>query len=133
MKIDIRAGKRVLYKHQNKWCIGELIEGEARLTNKGLYLFILPEEFFGREPSYCHDAEINDIYFDAVELSELEKRNTEMFMTKEKYIEFVESEDFIAGIEHAWVSDGEYYYYPVNKFNKIWLEKQPFKYIIRGA
>ena len=54
------------------------------------------------------------------------------FCAKEEYIELIESEDFDRQSESAYVSDGEYGYYPVSKFTKNWLEKQPFDYIIRG-
>ena len=53
-------------------------------------------------------------------------------MTKEEYIEFLESDEFERTIEQAWVSDGEYYYYPVSKYSASWILKQPFDYVVRG-
>ena len=44
----------------------------------------------------------------------------------------IELDDFEKNLESAWVSDGEYYYYPVTKFNENWIRKQPFEYIMRG-
>ena len=134
MKLDIRAGKRVLYKHNKQWCIGLLTEAHnTKLTDKGLFLSVIPVEFRDQELDnipYLHDAELNDIFLDGIELTELEK-NSDMLMTKEAYEELIEDEDFMPSVETAYVSDGEYYYYPVSKYNKTWLEKQPFNYIMR--
>ena len=52
-------------------------------------------------------------------------------MNKEQYIQWIESEEFERNLEHAYVSDGEYVYYPVSKYNKTWIEKQPFEFIVR--
>lgn len=135
MRLDIRAGKRVLYKHNKQWCVGFLTEAHnTKLTDKGLFLSIVPIEFKDQDWNnvpYLHDAELNDIFFDCEELTELEKNDPDMFMTKEAYADFVESEDFFATTEIAYVSDGEYYYYPINKYNRTWLNKQPFDYVIR--
>ena len=136
MKLDIRAGKRVLYKHKKQWCVGRLANLRPEINTKGLFLFIVPQEFI-QEPDeenipYVHDAEINDIFLDGVKLSEYDKSNPDFFMTKQDYEDLVESEDFIAGAETAWVSDGEYCYYPISKYNRNWLEKQPFDYVLRS-
>ena len=54
-------------------------------------------------------------------------------MTKEDYINFIKSEEFERAQENAYFTDGEYIYYPVSKFSKSWIEKQPFNYIVRGT
>lgn len=132
MELDIHAGKRVLYKHNGQWEVGELTEAHmTKLTDKGLFVSIIPKKFFGTEPSYLHDAEINDLFLDAQPVDESWRAYKEIFMTKEEYIKFIESEDFIKGAEQAYVSDGEYYYYHISKYNKNWIEKQPFDYVVR--
>lgn len=80
-----------------------------------------------------HVAEINDIFLEATELDGWIKDYPDIFMPKQDYIALVERDDetFVKAIERAYVSDGEYYYYPVTKFNRAWLEKQPFDYIVR--
>lgn len=136
MELDIREGKRVLYKHDNQWRVGALIEvNNTKLTEKGLYLSIIPYEFLGKDQAnvlYFHDAEINDIFLDAQPVEEYWKQYSDLFMTKEEYMNFIEQEDFVRAAEYAYVSDGEYYYYPVSKFTRNWLEKQPFNYIVRS-
>ena len=47
-------------------------------------------------------------------------------------IKLTEEEDFDRQRENAYVTDGEYMYYPVSKFSKSWIEKQPFDYIVRS-
>lgn len=134
MDLHIRAGMRVLYKHDGKWNIGELAYSQnATVNNKGLFLYIIPKEFIGmpdKEIPYLHDAEINDIFFDAHIVDEAWK-DYDIMIPKEKYIEIIEEDDFIKSLENAYVSDGEYYYYPVTKFNRAWIEKQPFEYVVR--
>jgi hypothetical protein len=132
MELDIHEGKRVLYKHNGQWEVGELTEAHnTKLTNKGLYLSIIPKEFIGQDASYLHDAEINDIFLDATPIEDYWRDYKDIFMTKEEYIKFIESEDFVKASEQAYVSDGEYYYYPISKYNKNWIEKQPFEYVVR--
>ena len=134
MDLKIRAGMRVLYKHNGQWEIGEIAAGTAAVTKKGLFLNITPREFIGKdEVPYVHDAEINDIYFDAFKLEDWLSEYPEYYMTKEAYIKYVEAEDFDKRLEKAFVSDGEYGYYPVSKYARAWLEKQPFDYIVRGT
>ena len=130
MKLDIYAGKRVLYKHNGQWAVGTLEESNTHsLTGVGLFLRIIPKD----EPEVTHIAEINDIFLDAVPLDEWTKQYKEYFMTKDEYIQFIETENFEKNLEEAYVSDGEYIYYPVSKYNKTWITKQPFDYIVRGA
>lgn len=133
MNITIHAGMRVLYKHDNKWLVGELEANDCTsIDEKGLYLRIIPKEFIGTEPQYVHTAEINNVFFDSFKLEDWLHEYPEYFMTKDKYIEFIESDDFDRKLENAYVSDGEYGYYQVTKFTRQWLEKQPFDYIVRG-
>lgn len=131
MELKIYAGMRILYKQgSSNWLIGNLMEGEAELTKNGLFLPIIPLNIDPNEE--YHWAEINSIFFDAFKLEDWFKDYKEYFMTKEDYIKFIENEDFDKRIENAFVSDGEYGYYPVNRYTRSWIEKQPFQYIVRG-
>ena len=128
MDLKIYAGQRVLYKHNNQWAVGTLEESDAHsLTKSGLFLRIIPHG----ETDVVHTAEINDIFLDAHPV-EYWMKQYHSLMTKKEYIEFLESDKFERGTEQAWVSDGEYYYYPVSKYTATWLLKQPFDYIVRG-
>lgn len=141
MELNIRAGMRVLYKKNNSnWLVGEIAEGNAAVNEHGLYIPIWAEKeleavhsksYTWDEPD-CTLININDIFFDAIKLEDWIKNYPDYFMTKENYIKFIENEDFDKHIEHAWLSDGEYYYYPINKYNRMWLEKQPFNYVVRS-
>ena len=133
MDFKIHAGMRVLYKHKNQWQVGELQKGNAVLTDNGLFFFIVPKEFIGaKEVPYTVDAEFNEIFWDAFPIEDYIKDYKEYFMTKEEYIQFIESEDFSRATENAYVSDGEYGYYPISQYKRNWIEKQPFDYVIRG-
>ena len=136
MELNIHAGMRVLYKHNNQWEVGILTEAHnTKLTERGLFLSVIPKEFIGMDYDnipYTHDVEINDIYFDAAPLDDWVKQYPQYFMTKEDYIKMTQEEDFDRSRENAYVSDGEYAYYPVSKYSKSWIEKQPFDYIVRS-
>lgn len=133
MELDIRVGKRVLYKHNRQWCVGELTNKlPPEFTEKGLFLFIIPAEYIGHSDiPFLHDAEINDIFLEAEPVEDW-MRQYGYLMTKEEYIEHIQSEDFDRKIETGYVSDGEYYYYTIGSYTKTWLTKQPFDYIIRS-
>lgn len=128
---NIRAGMRVLYKQGNSnWLVGTLMEGDAKINNVGLFIPIAP---VGINPDEeYHWAEINQIFFNAFPIEDCIKEYHDYFMTKEEYMDFVESDEFDKRSENAFVSDGEYGYYPVSKYTRCWLEKQPFNYIVRG-
>lgn len=133
MEINIHSGQRVLYKNKNQWKVGILQQGNATINEKGLFLFIIPIEFIDmseNEIPYVHDAEIHDIFFDSWKVEPWMKEYGQL-MTKEDYIDFIDSDDFDKKSERAYVSDGDYYYYAVNKFSATWLERQPFDYIVR--
>lgn len=132
MELDIRIGKRVLYKHNRQWYVGELTNKlSPAFTEKGLFLFIIPAEYIGHsDVPFLHDAEINDIFLESKPVEDW-MRQYGYLMTKDEYINFINSEDFNKNIEHSYVSDGEYYYYNINKFNESWIRKQPFDYIVR--
>ena len=119
---NIHAGMHVLYKENGQWKPGTLQEGNALIDDKGLFLPIEGREIY---------SDFNDIFFDSFEIDENIKDYKEYFMTKEEYIAFMEGDDFDRQLESAWVSDGEYGYYPVSKYTKNWIEKQPFEYIVR--
>lgn len=136
MEINIYAGQRVLYKHGGQWHVGELTNlMPPAITSKGLFLFVIPKEYIGYEGDkvpYLHDVEINELFLDATPTEDYWRDYNDIFMTKEDYINMIENdEDFVKSAEQAYVSDGEYYYYKVNKFTRSWLEKQPFDYIVR--
>lgn len=135
MKSELKAGRRVLYKdHNSGWMIGIIDVGEATVDEKGVWIPIIPQEFFHLDPAdipYVHYAELNNIFDDALKYEQWIKNYATNFMTKEDYIKFIESEDFDKRLENAYVADEEYTYYKVTTYTKSWLEKQPFKYIVR--
>ena len=123
MKYNIRAGMRVLYKDNGQWKVGTLQAGDALIDDGGVYLPVIGKDSY---------VELNDFYFESFKIEDWLKDYPEYFMTKEQYIAFVESEDFSKATENACVSDGEYGYYPISKYTRNWIEKQPFEYVIRG-
>lgn len=127
MELDIRAGKRVLYKNGNSgWLVGIICYAEnAEVNEKGVWIPIAPIDIEGE----VHWAEIHNIFTDGIELEDWMK---DSLLSREEYIKIIESDDFEKNLEAAWVSDGEYYYYPITKFSANWIMKQPFKYIIRN-
>jgi len=140
MELNIRAGKRVLYKKNNSWKVGELAQAKANLNEDGLFLPVYPQEVFAQLHSNAYNwneieydyANINDLFLDAVELEPWMKDYSDCYMTKEDYCKFVQSEDFNKALETSYVSDGEYYYYPVSKYNENWIMKQPFSHVVRS-
>jgi len=142
MELKIRAGMRVLYKYNNSnWLVGELSAGHAILNEDGLYLPIYSAEDMEKlhQPKFAWESpeailiSIHDIFWDAFPIEDWMRIYSEVLMTKEEYLKFIEKEDFDKRIEKAYVSDGEYGYYPVSKYTQTWLEKQPFDYIVREA
>ena len=130
MALDIYAGKHVLYKNGNSgWLVGTLQETKvAEVNEQGVWLPIIPKN----SKDEVHWAEINNIFLEATPLNEYIKDYPDYYMTKEDYIKFTDSEDFERAHEEAYFTDGEYVYYPVSKFSKGWIEKQPFDYIVRN-
>lgn len=130
--INIHAGQRVLYKHNGQWNVGKLTnQMPPELTEKGLSVFVIPKDYMdAEEVPYLHDAEINNLYLDAKPVEDWMAEYHQL-ITMDEYVEFVNSEDFDKNAEDAYVSDGEYYYYSISKFNEQWLRKQPFAYIVR--
>ena len=124
MDLNIRAGMRVLYKQGNSnWMVGTVMEGSAEVNKSGVYIPI------NSSNAEHHLTEINQIYTDAKKLDDWMK---DQLLTKEEYIKVLKSDNFHRSTETAWVSDGEYYYYPISKFNDTWIMKQPFEYILRS-
>lgn len=130
MALDIYAGKRVLYKNGNSgWLVGTLQETKsAEVNEQGVWLPVIPKN----TEDEVHWAEINNIFLEAFPLDDWVKDYSQYFMTKENYIILTEDEDFDRAREEAYFTDGEYVYYPVSKFSKSWIEKQPFEYIVRS-
>lgn len=130
--INIHAGQRVLYKHNGQWNVGKLSnQMPPELTEKGLFVFVIPKDYMdAEEVPYLHDAEINNLYLDAKPVEDWMAEYHQL-ITMDEYVEFVNSEDFDKNAEDAYVSDGEYYYYSISKFNEQWLRKQPFAYVVR--
>ena len=130
--INIHAGQRVLYKHNGQWNVGKLSnQMPPELTEKGLFVFVIPKDYMdAEEVPYLHDAEINNLYLDAKPVEDWMAEYHQL-ITMDEYIEFIASEDFDKNAEDAYVSDGEYYYYSINKFTESWLRKQPFAYVVR--
>jgi len=131
MEINIRAGQRILYKDSKSgWKVGIIDHGQATIDERGLLIPIIPIEFATIDPfdiSFIQYIEINNLFLEAEPVE-----NWMNLIPKQEYIKVVSEEDFEKEFENAWVSDGEYFYYPVSKYTKNWLEKQPFEYIIRG-
>ena len=141
MDFNIHAGMRILYKKNgSNWLIGTIKHGTSFIDEDGLYLPVWTKEGIDNHISagdYKEDectviVNINDIFFDAAKLDDWVKDYPQYFMTKEDYIKMTQKEDFDRQHENAYVSDGEYMYYPVSKYSKSWIEKQPFDYIVRS-
>ena len=131
MELNIRAGMRVLYKQGNSnWMIGDVHHGNAEVNEQGLWIPIVPQGATWEDE--IHYSEVNQIFWDAFKFDDWIKDYPKYFMSKEDYIKFIESDEFDKRLENACVSDGEYGYYPVSKYSRQWLEKQPFDYIIRS-
>ena len=129
MDLNIRAGQRVAYKCGNSgWITGNIKEGNAEITPLGLFIPIIPKD--GNAEEEYHWAEINDMYLDAKPVEDWMEQYGYL-LTKDQYIKFINSDDFNKNFEHAYVSDGEYYYYSINKFTEQWINKQPFEYVVR--
>ena len=130
MKIDIHVGKRVAFKSNNNgWLTGEIYNEKPGISFEGLYIPIKPigEEY----EDQLYWVEVNDIYLEAEPVEDW-MRQYGCLMTKEEYIEYIQSDTFDRKLETGYVSDGEYYYYPIGSYNKTWLMKQPFDYIVRS-
>ena len=130
--INIHAGQRVLYKHNGQWNVGKLTnQMPPELTEKGLFVFVIPKDYIDAEEiPYLHDAEINNLYLDAKPVEDWMAEYNQLISMND-YIDIVNDEDFDKNAENAYVSDGEYYYYSINKFTEQWLKKQPFDYVVR--
>ena len=132
METKIRAGQRVLYKDGNSgWLVGIIDNGNAEVNEQGVWIPIVPLRFadMAREDvPYIQYAEITTLFTEGQPMEEWMKS---ALMTKQEYIEVINSEDFERALENAWVSDGEYYYYPVSTYTEKWINKQPFDYIVR--
>ena len=132
----IKAGLRVLYKdNKNPWRVGIVAHGSAAIDEQGLKIPIIPIEFATMDPNdipYEYHIDINDIFTDSQPLQDWVKKYKEFYMTKEEYIQFIESEDFDKKTEVAYVTDGEYIYYPISTYTPSWIMKQPFDYIVRN-
>ena len=133
METKIRAGQRVLYKDGNSgWLVGIVDNGNAEVNEQGLWIPIIPLQFTGmarEDVPFVQYAELSTLFLEGAEVEEWMKDN---LFTKDEYIKIIEDEEFDRHLEYAWVSDGEYYYYPVSKFNETWINKQPFTYILRS-
>ena len=129
MENNIRAGMRVLYKQGNSnWMTGTIIAGNAEVNEFGVWIQVLPKGATPEEE--IHHIEINQLFTDCKILDDWMK---DTLLSKEEYFKIIKGEDFHKSTEVAWFSDGEYYYYPVSKYNEIWINKQPFDYILRNT
>jgi len=134
METKIRAGQRVLYKDGNSsWLVGIIDNGNAEVNEQGIWIPIVPLRFadMAREDvPYIQYAELNNLFTEGQPVDDWMKP---ALLKKEDYIKIIESEDFERALENAWVSDGEYYYYPVSTYTEKWIDKQPFNYILRST
>ena len=124
MDINLRAGQRVLYKKNGVWQVGILQPGNANLTSEGLFANV----FDINDQHLEKNLNVNSLYLNGFELEDwMKDPSYDMLLTKEQVIEKLNTESIV--IEKAYVSDGEYAYYPVNTFRANWINKQPFEYI----
>ena len=130
MALDIYAGKHVLYKNGNSgWLVGTLEATEkAEVNEQGVWLPVTPKHI----EDETQWAEINNLFLESIPLDDWVKDYPKYYMTKEDYIAFTDTEEFDRARENAYFTDGEYIYYPVSKYSKSWIEKQPFEYIVRS-
>ena len=128
METKIHTGMRVLYKQGgNNWLVGTIYRGSAEINEQGIWIPIIPKGLTWEEQ--IDYAEINNIFTDASKVEDWMKSS---LMSKEDYIKVLDDDDFHKSTEVAWVSDGEYYYYPISKFSETWIMKQPFDYVLRS-
>ena len=132
METKIHAGQRILYKDGNSgWLVGIIDNGNAEVNEQGIWIPIVPLRFadMAREDvPYIQYAELNNLFTEGQPVEDWMKP---YLIEKEDYIKIINSEDFERALEEAWVSDGEYYYYPVSTYTEKWIDKQPFTYIMR--
>jgi len=133
METKIRAGQRVLYKDGNSgWLVGIVDNGNAEVNEQGVWIPIVPLRFadMAREDvPYIQYAEMSTLFTEGQPVEDWMKP---YLIEKEDYIRIINSDDFERALENAWVSDGEYYYYPVSTYTEKWIDKQPFNYIMRS-
>jgi len=122
MDINLRAGQRVLYKKNGSWKVGILPPGNLSLTTEGVFANVLDKN----DQHVEKNVNVNSLYINSFELDEWMK-DPDYCMPKQEFIDLLKSETVI--IDKAYVSDGEYAYYPVNTFRDTWINKQPFDYI----
>lgn len=127
MNTDIYAGKRVLYKQNSGWQVGELLPNGIKLNSEGLYFNVMDLVTGNMESNILFE----NLFLDGEELQDWQKdMSNGVLFTVEDFIEQVlEDEDFSSNEGKAYMSDGEYYYYPVSKLNKTWLKKQNLHYV----
>ena len=126
METKIHAGRRVLYKHNSGWKPGELLANSARLTSEGLYFSIMNQEGIMEQ-----DVLYDNLYLDGVQLQDWEQDPSNgVLFEVEEFLQKMEEEELTKNDGTAYVSDGEYRYYPVSTFTKNWIKKQPFRYIV---
>lgn len=122
MDFNAYAGQRVLYKiNGHNWKVGTLVD--AGLEEEGLYFCIHDLE----DDNYDISTSINNIFFNARKLDDWEKES--YLFEKQEFLNYVAENDLHPQTQPAYISDGEYIYYLVAKFNANWLNKQPFKYV----
>lgn len=115
----IYMGMRVLFKNGHGWEVGEL--QSAALTDELTFSIIDVE---GKEVKWIT---ADNIFFNARYLEGWEK---DYLYTKESFILGIKAEQFTQNMRSAWMSDGEYVYYSVARWNENWINKQPFKYVL---
>ena len=116
---SIYAGMRVLFKNGHGWEVGEL--HSATLTDELTFSVINIE---GEEIKWIT---ADNIFFNTRFLEPWEQSYV---MTKDEFLQKVEDEEIIPQANSAWMSDGEYAYYSVGRWNENWINKQPFEYVL---
>lgn len=121
---DIYSGMRVLFKNGYGWKVGEL--QAANLDAKGLSFSVI--DINGNEIT---EIDASNIFFNARVLDGWEKDlENGIVMYKEDFIKDIEEGNVTKADGDAYISDGEYQYYPIAIWTANWLNKQPFDYVV---
>lgn len=117
----IYRGMRVLFKEGHGWEVGEL--NAAELGEFELTFSVV--DIDGNEHK---NIQADKIFFNSRYLELWEQQNC--LYTKEEFILCIKAEQLSAATHNAWMSDGEYVYYSVGRWNENWINKQPLEYVL---
>lgn len=112
------CGMPILFKNGYGWQSGKLFRADL---NNNLTFSVLDNNEHQIDNISCEN-----IFFHAHRLEDWEY---DYLYDKEEFLERYQDEEFTPITHSAFVSDGVYVYYRVDKWNKNWLDKQPFEYV----